>query len=131
MSAKASYQEIFAPFFHEARCSEAQCYSLKPLHSDIPSLTDLLGVSPENLQHLFVKGGLGKFGRADKLFCFLGSQFESFQAVFMMEENCEVTQCKIKGTKTKLWFVWLGSQFYGALRDPGTKGHRAPRVQNI
>jgi hypothetical protein len=127
---KASYQEIFASFFKEVGRSEAQWYSLKPLHSDIPSLADLLGVSPENLQHLFVKGGLGKLGGADKSFCFLGSQFESFRAVFMVEENCEVTRCKIKGMKTKQWFLRLGSQFYGDLRDPGTKG-RAPRVQNI
>jgi hypothetical protein len=49
----------------------------------------------------------------------------------MMEENYEVTQCKIKGMKTKQWFVRLGSQYYyGDLSDPGTKG-RAPWVQNI
>jgi hypothetical protein len=82
-----------------------------PLNRQIPSLADLLEASPENLQHLFVKGGLGKVGRADNLFFFLASQFESFQAAFMMEENCEVTQCKIKGMKTKQWFVRLGSQY--------------------
>jgi hypothetical protein len=38
-------------------------------------------------------------GQADKSFCFLASQFQSFHAAFMMEENCEVTQCKIKGMK--------------------------------
>jgi hypothetical protein len=49
----------------------------------------------------------------------------------MMEENCEVTQCKVDGMKNKQWFVLLGSsQFYGDLRDPGTKGH-APCVQDI
>jgi hypothetical protein len=77
-----------------------------------------------------VKGGLGKLGRADKSFSFQASQFDSFRAVFMIEENCEVTRCKIKGMKTKQWFVRLGSQYYGDLCDPGTKG-RAPRVQNI
>jgi hypothetical protein len=90
MSTKASYQEIFASFFKEVGCSEAQWYSLKPLHSQIPSHADLLEVSPENLQHLFVKGGLGKLGQANKLFFFLALQFESFRAAFMMEENREV-----------------------------------------
>jgi hypothetical protein len=33
---KASNQEIFASFFKEVGRSEAQWYSLKPLHSDIP-----------------------------------------------------------------------------------------------
>jgi hypothetical protein len=37
---------------------------------------------------------------------------------------------QIKGDETKQWFVRLGSQFYGDLRDPGTKGW-APLVQNI
>jgi hypothetical protein len=32
--------------------------------------------------------------------------------------------------KTKQWFVRLGSQYYGDLCDPGTKG-QTPRVQNI
>jgi hypothetical protein len=130
MSSKASYQEIFASFFKEVGHSEAQWYSLKPLHSQIPSLADLLEVSPGNLQHLFVKGGLGKLGRADKSFFFLASQLESFRAAFMMEDNCEVTRCKIKGMKMKQWLVRLGSQYYGDLGVPGTKG-RAPRVQNI
>jgi hypothetical protein len=59
MSTKASYQEVFASFFKEVGRSEAQWYSLKPLHSSqIPSLADLLEVSPENLQQLFAKGGL-------------------------------------------------------------------------
>jgi hypothetical protein len=105
-------------------------YSLKPLHRDIPSLADLLEVSPENLQKLFVKGGLGKLGLADKSFSFQASQFDSFRAVFMIKENCEVTRCKIKGMKTKQWFVRPGSQYYGNLCDPGTKG-RAPRVHSI
>jgi hypothetical protein len=48
----------------------------------------------------------------------------------MMEDNCEVMRCKIKGMKTKQWFVRLGSQYYGDLGVPGTKGH-APQVQNI
>jgi hypothetical protein len=122
MSSKASYQESFASFFKEVGRSEAQLYSLKPLHSQIPRLADLLEVSPENLQHLFVEGGLGKLGRADKSFFFLASQFESFRAAFMMEDNCEVTRCKIKGMKTKQWFVRLGSQYYGDLGVPGTKG---------
>jgi hypothetical protein len=111
MSTKASYQEIFASFIQEVGRSGAHWYSLKPLHSDIPSLAYLLEVSPENIQRLFVKGGLGKLGRANKSFCFQASQFDSFRAVFMIEENCEVTQYKIKGMKTKQWFVRLGSQY--------------------
>ena len=97
MSTKASYQEIFAAFFKEVGRSAARWYSLKPLVGEIPSLADLLEVSPDNLQHLFVKGGLGNLGGADKSFCFLASQFESLRAVFMLEDNCEVTRCKIKG----------------------------------
>jgi hypothetical protein len=121
MSTKASYQEIFASFFKEAGHSEAHWYSFKPLHKDIPSLADLLEVFQENLRKLFVKGGLGKLGQADKSFSFQASQFDSFRAVFMIEENCEVTRCKIKGMKTKQWFVRLGSQYYGDLCNPGTK----------
>ncbi len=91
-----------------------QWYSLKPLQSEILSLADLLEVSPENLQHLFVEGGLGKLGRADKSFFFLASQFESFRAAFMMEDNCEVTRCKIKGMKTKQCFGRLCTQYTDA-----------------
>ena len=112
MSTKASNQEIFAAFFKEVGCSAAQWYSLKPVDGEIPSLADLLEVSAEKLQHLFVKGGLGKLGGADKSFRFLASQFESFRAVFMLEGNCEVTRCQIKGMKTKQWLVSLGSQCY-------------------
>jgi hypothetical protein len=71
MSMKASYQEIYALFFKGVVCLEGQWYSLKPLHSQILSLADLVEVSPENLQHLFVKGGLGKLGRANKSVFFL------------------------------------------------------------
>jgi hypothetical protein len=51
MSTKDSYQqEIIASFFNKVGPSEAHWYSLKPLHSVIPSLADLLEVSAENLQ---------------------------------------------------------------------------------
>jgi hypothetical protein len=59
---RASYQEIFASFFKEVGRSEAHWYSLKLLLSEIPNLADLLEVSLNSLQHLFVKGGLGKLG---------------------------------------------------------------------
>jgi hypothetical protein len=43
---------------------------------------------------------------------------------------CETTQRKLRGTKTKEWFVRLGFQCIGDLAEPGTTG-RAPRVNNI
>ena len=45
MSTSASYQEIFAGFVVGVKESEAQWYSMKPLHNNIPSLADLLEVS--------------------------------------------------------------------------------------
>ena len=109
MSSKGGYQEIIASFFKEVGTSEAHWYSLKPLHSEIPSLADLQEVSAENLQGLLVKGGLGKLGGGEKTFSFQASQFDSFWAVFMIQEDCQVMRCKIKGLKTKQSLVRLGS----------------------
>ncbi len=130
MSRNASYQEIFAEFVVGARESEAQWYSIKPLHNDIPSLADLLEVSAENLQGLFVKAGLGKLGHANNFFSFHASKFETFCSVFMIQDACQATHRKVKGMKTKQWFIRLGTHYIGDLCHPGTKG-RPPRVQNI
>jgi hypothetical protein len=133
MTTKASIQEIFAEFVVGVKESEAQWYSIKPLHNDIPSLGDLLEVSPENLLSLFVQAGFGKLGRGqDKTnsFSFLASKFECFRSAFTIQDSCEATHRKVRGLKTKQWFVRLGTHYVGNLRDPGTKG-RAPRVQNI
>jgi hypothetical protein len=124
------YQEIFAEFVVAVKESEAQWYSIKPLQNDIPSLADLLEVSAENLQTLFVKAGLGKLGQDNKTYSFQPAKFDSFRSAFMIQDACEATRRQVKGLKTKQWFVRLGSQYYGDLSDPGTKG-RAPRVQNI
>ena len=72
----SGYQEIFAEFVQGVKDSDAQWYSLKPLQDGIPSLPDLLQVSPENLQSLFVKFGLAKFGQDNNLFSFQASKFE-------------------------------------------------------
>jgi hypothetical protein len=77
MSTKAGYQEIFAEFVVGAKPSPAQWYSLKPLQTGIPSLADLLEVSPENLQTLLTRAGLGKLAPHDKLFSFQPLKFES------------------------------------------------------
>jgi hypothetical protein len=130
MKTNACYREIFAEFVEGVKESEAQWYSIKPLHNDIPSLADLMEVSSENLQTLLVKGGLGKLGRDKKLMSFQPSKFESFRSEFTIEEACETTLRYVKGLKTKQWFVRLGTKYLGDLRVPGTKG-RAPRVQNI
>ena len=60
MKTNACYREIFAEFIEGVKESEAQWYSIKPLHNDIPSLAELMEFSSENLQTLLVKGGLGK-----------------------------------------------------------------------
>ncbi len=70
MKTNACYRENFAEFVEGVKESEAQWYSIKPLHNDIPSLADLMEVSSENLQTLLVKGGLGKLGRDKKLMSF-------------------------------------------------------------
>jgi hypothetical protein len=132
MSTKKSpgYQEIFAEFIEGVKESEAQWYSIKPLHNDIPSLADLLEVSAEKLQRFFLEGGLGKLGSDNKLFSFQASKFESFRSMYTIQDACETTQRKLKGMKTKEWFVRLGTQYSGHMCDPGTKGP-APSVQNI
>jgi hypothetical protein len=103
---------------------------MKPLQKEIPSLTDLLQVSPEHLRSLFVKGGLRKFGSDKKLFSFQASKFESFRSTFSIQDACETTQRKLKGMKTKQWFVRLGTRYIGDMCDPGTQGC-APVVNNI
>jgi hypothetical protein len=75
MSTKARYQEIFTEFVEG---SKHQWYSIKPLHYGIPSLVDLLEVSAENLETLFMNAGLGKLGQCNKLVSFQPSRFESF-----------------------------------------------------
>jgi hypothetical protein len=99
MSTKEGFQEAFAAFFKEANRSSAQWYSLRPLHDEIPSLADVMEVSPENLQRLLVKGGLGRFGKDEKIFYFNGPKFNSFRAAFMIEDDCEVTQCRLSGLR--------------------------------
>jgi hypothetical protein len=130
MSTNECYQEILADFVEGVKESQAQWYSIKPLQNDIPSLADLLEVSAENIQSLFAKAGLGKLGHNNNCFTFQASKFESFRSVYMVQDACEVTHRKVKGLKTKQWFVRLGTQYIGDLSDPGTKG-RAPRVTNI
>jgi hypothetical protein len=46
---KEGFQEAFAAFFKEVNRSEAQWYSLKPLHNEIPSLSDVLEVSCQRI----------------------------------------------------------------------------------
>jgi hypothetical protein len=130
MKMNACYREIFAQFVEGVIESEAQWYSIKPLHNEIPSLADLMEVSSENLQTLLVKGGLGKLGREKELMSFQPSKFESFRSEFSIEEACETTLRYVKGLKTKQWFIRLGTKYFGDLCVPGTKG-RAPRVKNI
>ena len=130
MCTKAGYQEIFAEFVEGAKQSEAQWYSLKPLHKGIPSLADLLEVSSENLHILLMKAGIGNLGQCDKLFSFQLSKFESFHSEYMLQDACETTRRQVKGLKSKQWFVRLGTNYLGDLANPGVNG-RAPRVQNI
>jgi hypothetical protein len=126
MSTKAGYQEIFAEFVEGVKQSEAQWYSVKPLHNGIPSLADLLEVSSENLQILLMKAGIGNLGKRDKLFSFQSSKFESFCSEYMLQDACESTRWRVKGLKSKQWFVRLGTKYLGDLADPGING-RAPR----
>jgi hypothetical protein len=74
MSTDVTYQEILAGFVYGVKDLGAQWYSIKPLQNVIPSLVDLLEVSAENLQSLLVKGGLGKFGKVNKLSNFHASK---------------------------------------------------------
>jgi hypothetical protein len=122
METNACYREIFAEFVEGVQESEAQWYSIKPLHNEIPSLADPMEVSLENLQTLLVKGGLGKLGRDKELMSFQPSKFESFRSKFSMEDVCETTLQYVKGLKTKQWFVRLGTKYFGDLCVPGTKG---------
>jgi hypothetical protein len=98
---------------------------VKPLHKGIPSLADLLEVSSENLQILLMKAGIGNLGQRDELFSFQLSQFKSF-----LQDACETTRWRVKGLKSKQWFVRLATIYLGDLADPGVNGC-APRVQNI
>jgi hypothetical protein len=125
METNACYRESFAEFVEGVQESEAQWYSIKPLHNEIPSLADLKEVSSENMQTLLVKGSLGKLGRDKELMSFQPSKFESFCSEFSIEEACETTLRYVKGLKTKQWFVRLGTKYFGDLCVPGTKG-RAP-----
>jgi hypothetical protein len=103
MSTKKSpgYQEIFAEFVEGVKESEAQWYSIKSLHTDIPCLADLLKISADNLQSFFLEGGFAKLRSDDKLFSFQASKFESFRSMFTIQDACEMTQRKPKGMQTK------------------------------
>jgi hypothetical protein len=87
-------------------------------------------VLAENLLGLFVKAGLGKLGHAKKFLNFHASKSESFCSLFMIQDACQATHRKVKGMRTKQWFIRLGTQSIGDLCHPGTKGC-SPRVQNI
>jgi hypothetical protein len=76
------------------------------IHNDIPSLGNLLEMSALNLQGLFMKAGLGKLGLANTFFSFHASKFESlFCPVFVIQDACQATHHKVKGLKTKQWFI--------------------------
>jgi hypothetical protein len=49
MSTTSGYQDIFTEFIEGVKESEAQWYSIKPLHYDISSLADFLEVQADNL----------------------------------------------------------------------------------
>jgi hypothetical protein len=101
METNTCNREIFAEFVEGVQESEAQWYSIKPLHNESPSLADPMEVSSENLQTLLVKGGLGKLGRDKELMSFRPSKFESFRSKFSIEEACETSLRYVKGLKTK------------------------------
>ena len=130
MSPSSGYQEIFAEFVESVIESKAQWYSIKTLQNDITSLADLLDLLAETVQRLLVKFGLVKVSAESKTLSFQASKFKSFRSTFTIQELCETTQCKVKGTTTKHWFVRLGIEFIEDLADPDSKG-RAPQVQNI
>jgi hypothetical protein len=128
MFTKAGYQEIFAEFVEGTKPSEARWYSVKPLHTGISSLANLLEVSSENLQILLMKAGIGNLGQRDKLFSFQSSKFESFPSEYMLQDACETTRRRVKGLKSKQqWFVRLGTNFqhFRFVQDR----HMAIRVQ--
>jgi hypothetical protein len=130
MSTSSGYQAIFAEFVERVKDSDAQWYSIKHLQPDIPSLADLLGVTADNLETLIVKFGLGKSAKHNNLVSFQASKFESFRSAFTIQELCETTQGKVKGRKTKEWFVRLGTNYIGDLAVPGSTKGRA-RLTNI
>jgi hypothetical protein len=127
MFTKAGYQEIFAEFVEGTKPSEARWYSVKPLHTGISSLANLLEVSSENLQILLMKAGIGNLGQRDKLFSFQSSKFESFRSEYILQDACETTRRQDKGLKSKQWFVRLGTNFqhFRFVQDR----HMAIRVQ--
>jgi hypothetical protein len=130
MGTTAGYQEIIAEFIEGAKQAPAQWYSIQPLGNGIPSLSDLLEVSAENLRTILKNAGLVKFGKDVKSFTFPSSKFDSFRAQYMIQDACDTTRRQMKTTKSKEWFLRLGQEYIGDLSDPGTSG-RAPRVQNI
>jgi hypothetical protein len=115
MCMQAGYQEIFVEFVEGAKPSEAQWYSVKPLHTCIRSLADLLEVPSENLQIILMKAGIGNLGQSDKLFSFQLSKSESFLSKYMLQDACETTRRQVKGLKSKQWFVRLGTTSIGVI----------------
>jgi hypothetical protein len=45
-------------------------------YKDVSSLPDILEMSPNNLQHLFVKGGFRRFGKDTNILNFNGPKFD-------------------------------------------------------
>jgi hypothetical protein len=101
MCTQAGYQEIFAEFVEGAKPSEAQWYSVKPLHKGIPSLADLLEVSSDNLQIILMKAGIENLGQRDKRFSFQPSKFKSFHSEYMLRDASETTIRPVKGLTSR------------------------------
>jgi hypothetical protein len=97
----SGFQDILAEFVQGVKESDAQWYFIKPLQKGIPSLPDLLQVSPEHLQSLFVKFRLAKLDKTTIYLVSRRQNLNSFRWTFTIQDACGSTQCTVKGMPTK------------------------------
>jgi hypothetical protein len=100
---ESQYQKSFSAFFTSVSHTKSHWYSLKVLNDVIPSLSNLMGISQENLKKLFT---LSSFSKSNKSRNFINQKlFESFQNEFGIQEHCEFIQAKHTGFSSRQWFI--------------------------
>jgi hypothetical protein len=130
-SQKMEFCTAFSRFLSQLSKSKGQWYTLKPLHKDIPDLSQFMGMSYDNMMVFFECCGFVtnrgiKVGRQ-----FFPDKFQIFLTLHMITEVCAQTKHFVKGCKGgQNKFIQIGAEELYLMEKPGTHGNPG-RIDNL
>ena len=130
-SQKMEFCTAFSRFLSQLFKSKGQWYTLKPLHKDIPDLSQFMGMSYDNMMVFFECCGFVtnrgiKVGRQ-----FFPDKFQIFLTLHMITEVCAQTKHFVKGCKGgQNKFIQIGAEELYLMEKPGTHGNPG-RIDNL